>query len=660
MVLISLDRNEQVLSIRGERPVKVLSDGLTTVNWFNSDFSNSFLVLPNLVRLDLRGDYDDVWIRYYNKFAGGVAQPSFELFNDDRTDSLTVSAGVLIDQWVYVDTTVTKAAPFYVRWIDVTFTAFSETTEIEVKGVYQNAVTSIFQTGVSSPSDPGAKYWQGIGVLGDEDTATMLNAGSYRITQRDWWSSDDKTESFGSLSYKLNRFRDEATLLQTLKNRGFRGGRYSNGSPAASRPAYIPASPTYNDFANALDANKAIIAGSDSTKVEEWRKHTKPYWEGTAAIFGNDATATLPGGHTYSGTTLTTGRNLMYWGEVGQEDNKNWKGDTGYHSTDVTLVKMRAAWEGVKNADSAFPVYTGATTMFDSLRIKGLMAQSYIWYGKGNLPFDGVFINQYITDAYGPQPQGFNTNSGISPERFNLRNWCKEVVRIRNKWIPGKKVVLSETSFATSSSSNYNVPTIAGQTARETQANWYLRVLEIASIAETSNGNVGIDGIFNYWMKDDGTNDFGSMNNITPNFDGGGVYIGFTAHEIWYYTATRMQRHQNFRAWATVITDGDSTGVWVTRKNHTTASDSVIYAVWRGTSDGTTTSSYVLNVGFGIAATMITPVTGDMDGVTSTLTITSNSVTIPSVTEKPVYVVVKTADLPPTFYPIKRRVTYGN
>jgi len=346
----------------------------------------------------------------------------------------------------------------------------------------------------------------------------------------------------------------------------------------------------------------------------------------------------------------------MYWAEIGQEDNKNWKADTGYHSTDVMLVKMKAAHEGIKAADATFPAYIGATTMFDSLRIKGLAAQSHRFYGIGNQPWDGISINQYMTDVYGPQPQGYNTNNGISPERFRVRNVVSEMIRIRNRWMPGKKLFWTEAGWATETTSNYNVPVIAGQTLRETQANWYLRFLEQACIVETVNGSVGISGVFNYWMKDDGTGDFGTMNNITSNFDSLGVYIGFTAHQIWYYTSTRLIRHNAFRAWATVTTDGDSTGVWVTKKLHTVATDSVIYALWRGTSNNSTTTNYVLNIGPSTAATLVTPVTGDMDGVTSALTITSNTVTIPTVSEKPVYVLVKTADLPPTFYPIRRRI----
>jgi hypothetical protein len=458
-----------------------------------------------------------------------------------------------------------------------------------------------------------------------------------------WYHADNKAETYGSLSYKFYRYRDEAQLLGYLKRNNWKAGKYVNGAAAAARPHFLPASPTFTDFSK-LNWVKDIPGGSDSTAVENWNLNAKPFWQATAYLFGNNPSATAPAGHALSATTIAAGRNLLNWSEItGNEDDKTWGGDTAYHRPQVTIVKAKAGYEGAKLADPNFQTYLGAMISFDTLRLKGIHFLSYRKYGKGNFPFDAIAFNQYISSARGGQPRGINTDSAISPEQFNLFEFTRKAVEFRNTYFPGKELIWTELGFATNTTSNYDVPLIAGSTKARTKADWYIRSLEQASIKQTAD-SVAIDAVFSYWHQSgiDPTDDFSTMYNTSPNFDGGGAYLGTATHnEQFYWMTTRKTLLWNARAWSTLIQRGDSTGTWITRR-YNLAGDTAFYCVWRGTRTGSTQTnlSLALPDAVGTTATMYQMVMSDEDGLSTALTITSGAVTVPTVSETPLYIKV--------------------
>lgn len=662
--------------VGSNKPTEKLIDGDTTTTGY-PNFFDGYIITEN--------HSEGLWI-VLDSF---INTPKIRVFNNNnsaidigvtfyygRSDTSRHSQMYTVDlpdnAWGYIDSFNTRAYSDTVRLIKIDIPDIPNgLCEIQVYGNTLGVAPSIYPTPQSPPPDPG-RYFQGYGkvftdTLTDDAGYTQRHQGSaawidtaVRAAQQagGTWT-DGKTivtNQFGN--------SETATYLPTKRN-----GRKQWPYFADVRPAFqVPLGNVQR---------KEIIPFSDSSQLSSWVYVERMHFA-IAAWFGFNTTVNTTGYSISNISGSARGRGYFDYIEIGNEDAQHWNGSPKFHSPRVQFLKIWAGYNGAKAADPNIKVITGALTGLRPDRFRALFFVNWWYYQRApeDFPADAFAFNEYSTSA-GGQHGASPPYDGISPETFLLKQKLDSTVAIRNRMFPGKELFCTEFGYdglqygvsggsldTTAHESNYNVPDVAGQTREQTKSYWTMRWYEHLAAA-------GWDRAMQYTQRNIAGSDFattgfsydialpGNPSTYLPSFyeqflgsrwTTGGCCSTLPSDMYWYMTC-RAKRIYNFNARASIVANGDSTGVWLQRYTHPTEPDSLFYSVFRGTANNSTTSNYQFIVPGAISAVLVTPTIGDKDGSETVLNVTDDNITVPLVTEGVQYILVKLGDEPANVAP---------
>lgn len=599
--------------------------------------------------------WEDLSLRFYNGF-GATQTWTVGFYDSTRTLRGTYSfTGTILPFFGYVTmpgTPDTISVP--IRYIYFTVTnAATDVREIEV---YADRVAkaSTLIPAVVTPTvltDPGI-YHLGGSALGDKDTNYLKIASgkplypSFRSPTSIFVWNHSHLSTFSTQPVEMDLYGDmDKQVLSFFKSRGSQVMFYTNGANIKVRPD-LDSTMNYSTL-TALNIYKDIPVGSDSTDPANWALNTARTFKALSALWGNNASAVLPPTYLVFGNNspnLTKGQNKVQVMEIGNEDDKTWYGNTGYHSPKVLWAKLKASYDSVKSIDASMEVHIGALFSADTVIWKSVFAYNFWITGSTDMPCDGLNFNQYISNAYGGQPQG-GLSSAVSPEQFQVTERATAYANFRDRMYPGRQMRWTEVGFSFTES-DYNVVAVTGIPDSINVAAFMIRTLERAMMVPNA-----VNAVYNYFHTSDGSGTFAGMYMVQELFNQpSGSYAGSRRLPIWYAYATRVNTLWDYTGWSTTITNGDSTGVNLVRRDHNTDPNKKVYTIWRGTYNGSTSANYSVNVGSATSVTLVTFAHEDEDGVQTALTVAGNAVTVPSVTENPQYLIVNlgAASLPST------------
>jgi hypothetical protein len=654
--------------VGSNKPTHLLIDGDTTTTGY-PNFFDGYIITQN--------HHEGLWI-VLDSF---INTPKIRVFNNNssaidigvtfyygRSDTSRHSQTYTMDlpdaAWGYLDSFNTRAYSDSVRLIKIDIPDIPNgLCEIHVYGNTLGAAPSIYPAPLPAPADPG-RYFQGYGKV-FTDTATD-QAGYTQRHQNDMgWLDTAKraAQQVGGTwtdgkTMVYNQYGNSEPNLIISKRNGREQWMYAaNVRVAAEDP-----------LGNVQ--RKDIIPFSDSTDLASWVYVERAHFM-FAAWFGYNTGVNTTGYSFLNVPGAERGRGYFRYIEIGNEDMQHWNGPNKFHSPRVQYLKIWAGYNGAKAADPNIKVITGAATGLRPDRFRALFFVNWWYYQKDSedFPADAFAFNEYSTNA-GGQHGAEPPYDGISPETFLLKEKLDSNIYIRNLMFPGKEMFCTEFGYdgynygvtgstldTTDHASNYNVPDVPGQTRDQTKSYWTLRWYEHLA-------GSGWDRAMQYTQRNIAGTDFattgfsydialpGNPSTYLPAFyqefipgrwTTGGCCSTLPSDLYWHMTC-RAYRLYNYSARATVLANGDSTGVWLQRYPHMTNSDSLIYSVWMGTDNNSATNNYQFSIPNVATATLVTPTIGDKDGATTPLNVTGTTVTIPSVNEGVQYILVTLAD----------------
>lgn len=497
--------------------------------------------------------------------------------------------------------------------------------ELKFFGDQQAIAPSIYITETIVPNvDPG-KYIHGMGLLDDKNTDTARRmANSFRVGYNGaTLDSETVNRDLGFLDplfvYKYDRFGTNyfnTRIFNTARANDIKVQNYFVGANIKYLTAPQAATFDYNVWST-MNNFKYIVPGSDSVSLNSWNGLAR-FWRQYTGFFGTNTSFSFTG-YNVTGMPVTAGQGGAEAMEIGNENTKDWQGPAGFFSPTVTSIMLDTVISAIHEADPAMPVYVAALTFMDTTYVKALFLENWLRYGTSRaVEWAGQCFNIYMNNAYDGQQTdaGFNA---ITPERWKFYPRLQKLGQLMNQLFPNhSKIRITEYGFSTDSTgSGFDVPAIAGKTREQTKADWALRYKEIAC----AGANGYIDRTFYYWYSGDGTGSFDRMN--ATQWDG----TKDTMMPVGKLLVQQRLSVQDYNAWSATVTNGDSTGVWITDRNATSGTNK-LFTVWRGTYNNST-SSQVVSLGANAATATLKTCNYNSTLTTNTpLTITSNQVTV--------------------------------
>lgn len=641
---ITITAANDLWNITGKKRADLLFDNIITAGnkidqefYINNQFATPFVFFVSTGN----SCYDRMSIQYYHGF--GDANWTVTLYDTNRVQVGNYNFSGVYDSWATVQGKIdTIKRP--IRYLRFSVTDPSvDTREIRLFGREVAKCSPVVPVTVPVQlPDPGRTF-QGNSSIGGKDTNYMKLsnglpiAGSFRATSNVFNWAHDETAAFEAQPFEIDKFGNfEKTTLSFHKRRGTPVMLYVNGANIKVIPS-LKSTDSYTTLSQ-TNGYKDIPPGSDSTAYDPWTKNHARMWKALAHLYANNpASVLLPSYRIIAqpGTVVTPGQNNIKYYEIGNEDDKTWMGSAGFHSPIVMLQKLKAAWDSIKSVDVTAKVYLGALVSADTLQWKAMFFLNYWLYPGKAFPADGFCFNQYLSNAYTGQPQG-STADAVSPEQFQVTEKITAYRNFRDKYFPGRGLRWTEIGFAVGNS-DYNVYAVPGFADTMVVANFQVRNLERAAVV-----NNGLEAVYNYFHTSDGTGVFGTMRLVKEKFEPlTGSYIGSIKLPLWWWYATRMTVLRDFNGWSTFITDGDSTGVTVTKYDHKTDPNKKVFYIVKGTYKGSTTSNYPVTIGStAMTATLITMANNDEDGIQTNLPIANGVVIVPVVNEGPQYILI--------------------
>ncbi|AXY73808.1 hypothetical protein D3H65_07375 [Paraflavitalea soli] len=616
---------------------KSIADGNKTDQeyFMNNDFAKPMVFFISL------GDscYDKLAIDYFH--GHGASNWTITVYDSNRVQKGEYKITGGSNKWDLLQGDLSSiSSP--IRFIR--FQSADPSSDVREIRIYGNGVAKcspiVPVVAAKSFPDPGISFQGGSSIGGKDVTYMKLQSGlplygSFRSPSNVFnWVHDFKAP-IDQQAFEIDKYGDfDKNTLSFHKSMGTPVMLYINGANVKT----VPGLKTADDYNAMTQTNvfKDIPPGSDSTAYEPWTKSHGRLWKVMAHLWGSNRNDVLPDSYKIYGAShpnLAAGQDKIKVFEIGNEDDKTWFGLTGYHSPTVLLQKLKAAWDAIKTTDPNAKVYLGALLSADTVQWKALYFLNYWLYPGQPFPADGFCFNQYISNRYGGQSHHTDADA-VSPEQFQVTERITSYRNFRDRYFPGKGLRWTEIGYAVGNS-DYNVKSVPGIPDTIVAANFMVRTLERAAVVPN-----GLEVVYNYFHTSDGSGVFGSMYMVREQFDPTTyAYSGSHRMPIWWWYATRMNVLHDYKGWSTMVKNGDSTGITVTRYDHKTNPALQVYYVCRGTYDGSVSKNYPVNVGKATKATLVTLTVGKEEGSRTELPVKGGVVVVPLVNEAPQYII---------------------
>ena len=338
-----------------------------------------------------------------------------------------------------------------------------------------------------------------------------------------------------------------------------------------------------------------------------------------------------------SGQPRNSGLRLVQYVEDWNEQDATWAGEAAKFSPQeyaamasadydghANTMKQGSGTFGVKNADPNMKLVMGGLAFLNLDYVKQML--NWFTYNRPDKKFAADVINVHHYAWLKESETWRGGGPAKSPEDDRFRERMKAWADYRNMFLPGVEIWVSEFGWDTHPQSPLRPPVIGPFDIQEVQGQWMVRGF-LALIA------AGVDRAQMYMLRDvDPTSptQYNTCGLTGPKGD-------WTPKKSWYYVSTMKNTLANM-TFLGEVSSGDPNILIYKFKN--IANDGGAYAVWAKTSKNYNVTGYKLKLTSTPAvAAKVEMVVGDADGVTSSLNISSNQVSI-NVSERPIFVLV--------------------
>ncbi len=278
---------------------------------------------------------------------------------------------------------------------------------------------------------------------------------------------------------------------------------------------------------------------------------------------------------------------------------------------------------GVKNADPDMKLVMGGLALTDLNYIENIRKWCLLNRADKKFVYDVINVHMYTPH--------------ISPEQGMLREKMQAIVDYRNQFLPDVEIWITEFGWDSGiNETPFSCPSIGENSREEVQAWWIARGYLLLS-------STGIERAAQYMLRDvdnDGKTQFETCGLVNEKND-------WTPKTSWYYTYTMRNILKN--TYFTGEQNSYNSNVLIF-KYENASRDTLIYALWAPTSDGSVVEDYQLNLsGKPASVKQVEMIDGEIQGRISELTVNRNTVSI-TVSEKPVFVLTTTHT--PTAIPV--------
>jgi hypothetical protein len=372
--------------------------------------------------------------------------------------------------------------------------------------------------------------------------------------------------------------------------------------------------------------NKPVQGADNPAKPESYARMSRMMYQ-FAARYGSEA-VNPDNLIVNTGQVKKTGLGYLQYYEDWNEQDRDWDGREAqfYPGEYAAMASANVDGHGgqlglnmgIKQADPGAKFVMGGLTSLST----NYLDQMRSWFVENrpdhSWPVDVINMHHY---AQGP-------SSGISPEDDQYKQKAMKVAEWRNLFAPDNEVWITEFGYDMNSVSPNKIPVFAGLSQEEIQARWLMRTFLILSSA-------GIDRAAQFMIRDNEpseTEERWKNCGLTSSHN-----TGYQPKTSWYYTYTLKNILKNLH-FQKVIREAPD--VWVYMYGNS-SSDSIVYALWSPSSTGAVVNNYKLGLRIpAMSATLIVPSNGSIQGISSSLAIDRNSVTL-EVSEKPVFVLTR-------------------
>jgi chitodextrinase len=369
-------------------------------------------------------------------------------------------------------------------------------------------------------------------------------------------------------------------------------------------------------------------SGANSTDPNSYEKKANHMYQ-YAARYGSthvaDAKLQLA-----PGQPRNSGMGLIKYIEDYNEQDKDWKGANAHFSAQEYAAMASADYDGhgntmhqgtgnfgVKNADPNMKLVMGGIYQLNLQYIMDMKT----WFETNRAD------HKFVPDVINVHDYAFNgSGPGASPEEHQFKEKLLPFTQYRDANLPGKEVWISEFGWDTNQSSVLRAPTVGPFDPQEVQGQWIVRSYLAFAAAH-------VDRAMMYMLRDvnpDDATQFSTSGLVAQKND-------WTPKKSWYYVYTLKNTLTNMVFLGEQASTDPNILIYKFKNASTSAG---AYVIWAKTKQNYTVNGYTLTLtGTPTTATEVDMVVGDIDGVSSTLPITSGHVSV-NVSERPVFIKV--------------------
>ncbi len=325
-------------------------------------------------------------------------------------------------------------------------------------------------------------------------------------------------------------------------------------------------------------------------------------------------------------------KNVIKWIEAGNEPNG--EGNNGFNPYEIaaltstaydahcnTVKSANKSGIGVKNADPNLKMAMAGLAGVGTRYIKSMAHWMKFNRADGQLGLDAFNVHTYCrkTVTY----NGYTFSYGVAPEIGNITGELKNLAEFRDKYYPDKELWLTEFGWDTNTSyETENACHPYGEfSARELQAMWLVRAYFMFA-------SIGVDRCAMYMCSD-----LGNEETAVGKYGTSGIIAYNGEYKDSYYYIYTLRNTMGDMYFSEIIDSGNE-NVWIYRFEN--GKGKSCYAVWCPTMDSVEVDNYKLNID-GDTATMVEFANLQKSGISTTLTVENNTVTV-GVSERPVLI----------------------